>query len=47
MTTPSATLATFAARLQFTDIPDAVVRKTEDFLMDLLVEDAGQADRVN
>lgn len=34
MTTPSATLATFAAQLQFTDIPDAVVRKTEDLLVD-------------
>jgi 2-methylcitrate dehydratase PrpD len=34
MTTPSATLATFAAQLRFTDIPDAVVRKTEDLLVD-------------
>ncbi|PKO67005.1 MAG: 2-methylcitrate dehydratase [Betaproteobacteria bacterium HGW-Betaproteobacteria-16] len=34
MTTPSATLATFASQLQFTDIPDAVVRKTEDLLVD-------------
>lgn len=34
MTTPSAALATFAAQLRFADIPSAVVRKTEDLLVD-------------
>jgi len=34
MTTPSTTLATFAAELRFTDIPEPVVRKTEDLLVD-------------
>jgi len=30
MTTPSATLAAFAANTTFTDIPEPVVRKIED-----------------
>ncbi len=34
MSTPSATLAAFAARLTFEDIPEHVVRKTEDLLVD-------------
>ncbi|MDP1683604.1 MmgE/PrpD family protein [Hydrogenophaga sp.] len=34
MNTPSATLATFAAELRFADIPEPVVRKTEDLLVD-------------
>ena len=34
MTTPSATLAQFAAQLRFDDIPTPVVRKTEDLLVD-------------
>lgn len=34
MTTPSARLAEFAARIAFEDIPDAVVRKTEDLMVD-------------
>ena len=34
MTTPSATLAAFAANLTFNDIPEHVVRKTEDLLVD-------------
>ena len=34
MTTPSATLAQFAAQLRFEDIPTPVVRKTEDLLVD-------------
>ena len=34
MTTPSATLAQFAAQLRFEDIPTPVVRKTEDLLID-------------
>ena len=32
--TPSATLAAFAANLRFEDIPEPVVRKTEDLLVD-------------
>jgi len=34
MTTPSATLATFAANLQFDQIPEPVVRKIEDLWVD-------------
>ena len=34
MTSPSAQLATFAATLRFEDIPEPVVRKTEDLLVD-------------
>ncbi len=34
LTHPSATLATFAATLRFDAIPDAVVRRTEDLLVD-------------
>ncbi|MEZ5647052.1 MAG: MmgE/PrpD family protein [Burkholderiaceae bacterium] len=34
MSSASAELATFAARLQFADIPEPVVRKTEDLLVD-------------
>lgn len=34
MTTPSATLAQFAAQLRFDDIPTPVVHKTEDLLVD-------------
>jgi 2-methylcitrate dehydratase PrpD len=34
MTTPSATLASFASQLRFSDIPEPVVRKTEDLLVD-------------
>jgi 2-methylcitrate dehydratase PrpD len=34
MTTPTATLAAFAADLQFDDIPEPVIRKTEDLLVD-------------
>jgi 2-methylcitrate dehydratase PrpD len=34
MSTPSATLAHFAAQLRFDDIPTPVVRKTEDLLVD-------------
>ncbi|WP_374670130.1 MmgE/PrpD family protein [Ramlibacter sp.] len=34
MTTPTATLAAFAADLQFDDIPAPVIRKTEDLLVD-------------
>lgn len=34
MTTPSATLAQFAAQLRFDDIPAPVLRKTEDLLVD-------------
>ena len=33
---PSATLAEFASTLQFSDIPDAVVRRAEDLLLDTL-----------
>ena len=33
-TNPSQTLATFAAELQFDDIPDAVLRRTEDLFLD-------------
>lgn len=34
MNTPSASLASFAAELRFSDIPEPVVRKTEDLLVD-------------
>lgn len=34
MTTPSATLAAFAAQLRFEDLPAAVVRKTEELFVD-------------
>ena len=34
MNTPSATLARFAAELRFDDLPEPVVRKTEDLLVD-------------
>jgi 2-methylcitrate dehydratase PrpD len=34
MNTPSASLANFAAELRFSDIPEPVVRKTEDLLVD-------------
>ena len=34
MTTPSAQLAAFAANLRFDDIPESVVRKTEDLMVD-------------
>ena len=34
MTTPSATLAAFAANTTFTDIPEPVVRKIEDLSVD-------------
>ena len=34
MTTPSATLAAFAANTTFTDIPEPVVRKIEDLWVD-------------
>lgn len=34
MTTPSAQLAAFAAHLRFDDIPESVVRKTEDLMVD-------------